>query len=517
MSSLKKKQKQVKKKYNSQSRANESNEPEQTDQSCGGGNATEEDSDLASIAQEFLKEEIEASPFLKRKDSSGDGRRFSQASLGSATPLPETEAPFVTSLLGGNQGHSMWKKQTSNALSNFMKYDKKYAQRSGTGKDTLEEESETEPESEFQPKLTTKEKDDTLAVAGRRSSLDRRKSLSMAKSPPINKGSRLQKKAEEKNLRLKIPTTSGGQASHESATTPILTISEISELPIMTDSPSPSIINVIDNLHDIEELETIFSDKEAKEDNMVKVVKQSAKVMESSTSSESTLKEKSDTELRKHSSTIEEKQIPDDRKQSLMDQIEEQDISSFSENKERKKMTKRKSRRRKSRSRRRRRRSSSGSSDKNDATCWYCSHTCSFHKREFQSKNIDLPRETAGHAKSDKEIQVGSQDVRQNHYLFDPSLDIIQYHEKSHWHMEPVQTIFSCRCHNYFKMFSNHALNEVFIAARASDPILNEVMSIQLQMIENLLFSQKKLHQRFCKLLVDSRDEMAKYQRAKVC
>ena len=81
---------------------------------------TEEDSDLASLAREFAKEEIQDSPFLKRSD-----RRKSSTLSVSGTPLPEDDIPFITSLTKSSPQKHL-KAQTSNVLEQFMKFEKSY-------------------------------------------------------------------------------------------------------------------------------------------------------------------------------------------------------------------------------------------------------------------------------------------------------------------------------------------------------------------------------------------------------
>ena len=96
LSSLKRKQKEVKKKH-SKKHGNAQDESDGHD-----ATTTEEDSDLASLAREFAREEIQDSPFLRRKDdkASDAAKAASKERKASVTtPLPEKEAPFVNSLV----------------------------------------------------------------------------------------------------------------------------------------------------------------------------------------------------------------------------------------------------------------------------------------------------------------------------------------------------------------------------------------------------------------------------------
>ena len=204
-----------------------------------------DDSDLASLAREFAKEEIQDSPFLKRKTSETGISLSSKP--GSATPLPEQDAPFVNSLVRAQREAASSKpKQTSSALSSFMKFNAKYDAKIQI-QNNPPEESETEPESdvkkiasELEEKIRPGRRMSKEEKRSRRASLAAEKSLNPVEERPV---SRLRKQAEERKLKLHIPersrkisNESGGGTSGAPTPTPMFTASEMSDLPIHTAS-----------------------------------------------------------------------------------------------------------------------------------------------------------------------------------------------------------------------------------------------------------------------------------------
>lgn len=203
LNSLKKKQKDVQSKYGKEGKI-----PQDDDGNDKSLNS--DDSDLASLAREFAKEEIQDSPFLKRKTSEAGISMSSKA--GSATPLPEQDAPFVNSLVKAKQEANR-PKQTSSALNNFMRFNAKYDAKIQV-QNNPPEESETDPESDV--KKIASELEEKIRP-GRRMSKEekkmRRASLAAASEKSLNAveeeerptSSRLKKQAEERKLKLVIP------------------------------------------------------------------------------------------------------------------------------------------------------------------------------------------------------------------------------------------------------------------------------------------------------------------------
>ena len=112
-----------------------------------------------------------------------------QASLG--TPLPERDAPFITSLLTSNKSPS--KQQTSTALDSFMKFDRKYAAKTVGRADAANADTDLETDMEesemtsapvvsasrsASPTKIASELEEKLAPGSRRSSVARRASSS---------------------------------------------------------------------------------------------------------------------------------------------------------------------------------------------------------------------------------------------------------------------------------------------------------------------------------------------------
>jgi hypothetical protein len=271
LKSLSKKQKEVQKKYVRSGSVASIGKGSHKDDDDGGStaNVTEDDSDLDSLAREFAKEEIQDSPFLKRRTGStvsGGGGAGSRRQSLAATPLPEQDAPFINSLVNGRNKAKKTMQQSSTALQSFMKFDKKYVVR-GNNLAADKIESETEPEiseeTAVSPRLSQLSKTLEGKVRSRRSSSvasmassrrEGRRASNIAAdiSSAATKLSRIQQKAKGKHLKLTMPNsqspiTPRKESGAESAA---FTASEMSELP--TGSPSP-ILEL--NVMGIEELE----------------------------------------------------------------------------------------------------------------------------------------------------------------------------------------------------------------------------------------------------------------------
>ena len=215
LSSLKKKQKQVQKKYKGNA-----------DDQDSSAKSEEEDSDLASLQREFAKEEIQSSPFLKRNSKTAaasnnsprqrkNSKSQSSAVATTTTPLPEQEAPFFNSLAKKTSPtkENANKGQTSAALENFMRFNKKYNDaKTAAGE---KEVSETEPEiSEADdvksPSRIVSELEEKIRP--RKHSIhrkDSRSALSNSKEAVQKTHSeRLRQQAKDKNLRLTLQSPS---------------------------------------------------------------------------------------------------------------------------------------------------------------------------------------------------------------------------------------------------------------------------------------------------------------------
>lgn len=315
LKSLTKKQKDVQRKYDRSGSATE------LDAGGGGGgdNATEDDSDLASLAKEFAKEEIQDSPFLKRRDSAASmatDTASRKQSTTASTPLPEQDAPFITSLVKKKNAPPP-PQQTSSALESFMKFDRKYGVKGNTlAAAAAKTDSETEPEvseeavtpskiaSVLEEKVRSRRSSNAGSIS--RKSGSRRASVMAASdaSPSPSKSlSRIQQKSRGKHLKLAMPSSAALSPifTPESAR---LTASEVSELPSATGSAagrnsgfdrsaveSPSAISHL-HIMGIEELEMPEIVEEAEEENEAKTA---ASSQSPTSSGEETLKEDDDT------------------------------------------------------------------------------------------------------------------------------------------------------------------------------------------------------------------------------
>ena len=222
-----------------------------------------DDSDLASLAREFEEEEhIQDSPFIRKKS---DPRRPSSESLAgaNATPLPEQDAPFISSFQKGKkQTHEERKgNQTSAALDNFMKFDKKYTKRISEQRLDFSTEEEVEEESVLTSMSPVKI---ASVLEGKIRKNSKESSRSKTPTPsPRSPRTRLKNQAENAGLRLNLPGGLQGRKL-EPVTSPLpTTASEISEYshhpPVeATSATSPSTYSPLfsqENLHNVDELE----------------------------------------------------------------------------------------------------------------------------------------------------------------------------------------------------------------------------------------------------------------------
>ncbi len=217
MKTLKKKQKEFSKKHTKDGEEEKSS-------------TEEEDSDLASIARELQDEEdsdsnmFHNSPFIKRPEKP-KVRHYSD----NTTPLPEKEFSFISSSKDSNKeakdelaSSTVQAPNTSKALDQFMKFDRKYATiKAPKQADLIEDTDESEP-------IIPEEK---------------------SSQSPIQGKSRLRRHAEQAGLKLTIP-----KKSAESTTSEVS--DHLTATPLPTHSPrSPkSPLFTLENLHDIEEL-----------------------------------------------------------------------------------------------------------------------------------------------------------------------------------------------------------------------------------------------------------------------
>ena len=382
----------------------------------------EEDSDLASLAREFAKEEIQDSPFLRRKETP-PSRRGSSAT----TPLPEQDAPFVSSFAGG--GKKQPQTATSNAaLDSFMRFDKKYADKKNKGRDAMttedtddvftdQDEKQGEKDS---PSKIVSELEDKIRPQRRRSS---------------SSSSRLKQKAEEKNLRLNVELRKSSLTSRAASATPDLTV---------TPSPSPRspapYTMTFEDLHDIEEL-----DEEIAED----VVVEDVDVVTEERSKEEEEEEEEVVHVQSHSKDEGESDGERKRKEREADkgQRESRTLPSSSSTTTTEKSTSstatttlvetKKSRRRTetnsrpSKKDKVKKRGRKSRSKEKVVSCHFCAQLCSYHRSRVPNDGDNASGHVIdynGHAKpkvlKEESIQVGFSD--RNHYLFDPSLDQLE-------------------------------------------------------------------------------------------
>ncbi len=455
-------------------------------------NLTEDDSDLASLAREFAKEEIQDSPFLKRRTSvvsvggGGGGGGAGSRRQSMVTPLPEQDAPFISSLVRRNSIKKT-QQQTSSALNSFMKFDKKYTGRSRSrSRDRPDSDSDPEISDAVSPSKIASELEEK--VRSRRSSLasvasiarsrpeSRRASAAVTSSSTgqvspsklSNKLSRLQQKAKGKQLKLTMPTSqspvrkdSGGTGPESAA----LTASEVSEIP--TGSPSP----VIAELHvmGIEELELAEIEEEEPQpetsaEEKLPSVKEVKVAKSKDESDESTLKEsKSDKERTSHKT--DDDQAPDASRgtssphKSPPEKAEIPRAKRKHHSKQKKRKTKKRHRRPETesdlseasstsattssscpRSSRRHRQHRSHHRPKSSPPasprysvpskrCYYCRQLCDYHRESLGPASAGMPRPSASalRAGRDESVQVGATNVYpgNDHYLFDPTGDIL--------------------------------------------------------------------------------------------
>lgn len=428
---MKKKQKEVKQKHAKDATTTE-DRPEDLDDVF---TITEEDSDLASLALEFAKDEIKDSPFLKRKE---DRRLSTASSVG--TPLPEQDAPFINSLVKAKPKTN----QSSAALANFMKYDAKYGPKAFQKPEESDSEelmsdlqsplriaSELEekirPTSRGSSRRSSLMRKDSDASMGRPRSrktsvdVDQPKASNQQRSLQRNLSERLKQHAEAKNLKVMLPQQRTRKASGDSIggnKTPLLTASEVSELPLASPSPSPRSPMILEELHDIEEL--------------AEVEEEVAQIKEPKTEEENQVLISDD-----DSTLIEVKKLAKDEEGTP--KVEAPKIEDKAESLEQVK--------KKSKSRHRRSSSEEPSSHKSCSRqhrhskrphCYYCDHMCDFHRShvmnnwlgpetEYSNRQRRKKKHSTKPPKQDEAIQVGEPSVigAADHYLFDPTLDLL--------------------------------------------------------------------------------------------
>ncbi|XP_059078517.1 uncharacterized protein LOC131876984 isoform X2 [Tigriopus californicus] len=508
LSSLKKKQTEVNKKHGKDETAED--HPEDADDVFA---ITEEDSDLASLALEFAKDEIKDSPFLKRKE---DRRLSTASSVG--TPLPEKDAPFINSLVKvkAKPNHS------SAALANFMKYDAKYGPK---GFQKPEESDSEELMSDLQsPLRIASELEErirpTSRGSSRRSSLLRKDSDASMGRPRSRKASvevdqfkgsnqqrslqgnlseRLKQHADAKNLKVIMPPPRSRKVSGDSAggnKTPLLSASEVSELPLGSPSPSPRSPMVLEELHDIEELAEVEEEVAQIKEPIVEVEKKTLESGDDATLIEVKKLEKDQTDKAKPDAPNLEDQITGLEHVRKKTRQPRHKRSSSSEDPSS----------RQSRSRRHRHSKSSH--------CYYCDHMCDFHRSHVMNNWVGTGNDNSNYKgrkkrhsskppRHDEGVQVGPPSVigASDHYLFDPTLDLLftrrNLSDEIHQNESLRQRLLHPRKH------INQAVSE-FASTNPGQGLISELMKSQLEITRNFLQCQRDLYISFCETLQSS-------------
>ncbi len=388
LSTLRKKQREVKKKKLKQQQSVDKEDDE----------GTEDDSSfLASLAKEFAKEEIQDSPFLKRKDQA---RPASSPGSAPGTPLPEKDAPFVTSL-AKKPSPFFNSPGTAQTLDNFVKYERKYSSRFKTN------------------------------AAAEASGDDEDISVSEKHLSKVERTSKFKQVAKEKSLTLQLPTTSSRTRKQSAETT----ASEVSELPqasgsrSATPSPSPSGMTggpvlLLEDLHDIDELEEniILSDDvdEGEQEGVVAPVESSlAGTTQQGLPQEA--EEVAETQIDKPDvpapvNLVDPGSIPVTEAATAVAGASSVTSSSTCTSTTLKPDRKDKHRKKKKRDKARKRHNS-------DPSCRECARLCEFHRSQLQKPQPP---------KSDSCVQTtqGWDQRPRSSYLFDPSQDLLVYEDE---------------------------------------------------------------------------------------